>query len=362
MIAIARSASSSASRPVLATWIARAGLLVDPATLAFVINDISDDTKRLAPVEVLSANVDLDDDRIGAGLGHFAAAWTVDGAEALGAHEILWTATFDDGAMMTWRREFDVLLAVGSAGAPGYALVSDFRAEGVVASGPLGVSDAKLLDRIARWSAWIDRTLGRWFEPRARKIHLDGTGKRRLGLGHPIIAIGGVATRDVGPIDNLDSLQVYNRHLADGLLDPDDRDAPAIEWINGFGGLVGPMLGWSGEFPQLWAHGQGNIEVDGVFGYTDPDGSPEGATPEDIRRATQLLVMRDLAKLTDVSGREDARDRQRITSERTREQSYTLGARGDRASSAVGSAYFSGDPQIDDLLERFAKPIRVAFT
>jgi hypothetical protein len=86
-----------------------------------------------------------------------------------------------------------------------------------------------------------------------------------------------------------------------------------------------------------------------VFGYTEPDGSPAGRTPEMIRHATKLLVMRDLPLLASTDQREDAQRRFRLTSERTRDQSYTL-----EALKLHGA--FTGDPEIDNILVAFVRP------
>lgn len=95
--------------------------------------------------------------------------------------------------------------------------------------------------------------------------------------------------------------------------------------------------------------GYRNITVRGAFGYTEADGSPAGRTPELIRHVTKLLVMRELPLLTKQDRREDAQRRWRLTSERTRDQSYTLAA-------LRLSGEFTGDPEIDTLLAAFARP------
>jgi len=99
----------------------------------------------------------------------------------------------------------------------------------------------------------------------------------------------------------------------------------------------------------VWPRGQQNVEARGVFGYTEPDGSPTGRTPELIRRVTMLLVLRELPLLGDVDAREDAQRRFRLTSERTRDQSYTL-----EALRLHGA--FTGDPEIDNVLVAFMRP------
>jgi hypothetical protein len=67
----------------------------------------------------------------------------------------------------------------------------------------------------------------------------------------------------------------------------------------------------------------GNVVVEGLWGFTEDDGTPTGRTPPAIRRATMLLVLRSMAPLADDASFE-ARSRWRIIEERTRDQSYRL--------------------------------------
>lgn len=233
-----------------------------------------------------------------------------------------------------------------------YATVADFRAEGVT---PAAASDARLEALIGLATEYIERVTGRFFEARQQTLTLDGTGGRSLLLGHPIIRVDEVfielsvfAPADVAV--DVALYRVYNRHLTQGLLLPDDRDNPKLEFIHS-----SDLLGVSIERPVLslstliWPKGQQNVLVKGVFGYTERDGSPTGRTPLLIRHLTMLLVLRELTPLTDVAGREEASKRWRITSERTRDQSYTL-----EAIRATGA--FTGDPEIDAPLSRFVRP------
>jgi hypothetical protein len=233
-----------------------------------------------------------------------------------------------------------------------YASVADLRAEGVTDA---IADDARLEALLARASSYIERFTGRFFEPRELTHTLDGTGGRTLPLGHPIIRIDDVfieasvfSPADL-PVDP-SVYRVYNRHLTQGLLLPDDRDDPRLEFVHG-----GDLLGVRFEPPGLslsslvWPRGQQNVTVRGAFGYTEPDGSPTGRTPELIRHVTKLLVMRELPRLADVDQREDAQRRWRITSERTRDQAYTL-----EALRLTGA--FTGDPEIDNVLVAFVRP------
>ena len=98
----------------------------------------------------------------------------------------------------------------------------------------------------------------------------------------------------------------------------------------------------------MWLRGVQNVVINGLFGYTDPDGSPTGRTPELIRHVTKLLVLREIPTMTDTSQREDRQKRWRIVSERTRDQGYNL----DPLHAHGG---FTGDPAIDAILAAYER-------
>ncbi|MEK9737421.1 MAG: hypothetical protein VW239_08880 [Candidatus Nanopelagicales bacterium] len=94
----------------------------------------------------------------------------------------------------------------------------------------------------------------------------------------------------------------------------------------------------------------------GVFGYTDPDpdaANTQGKTPDLIKHVCKLIVMRQLPTMAS-GDRFDALNRNRITSEKTRDQSYTLAPYG--AQRAGAGAGFTGDPEIESILASFMRP------
>jgi hypothetical protein len=93
------------------------------------------------------------------------------------------------------------------------------------------------------------------------------------------------------------------------------------------------------------------VVAEGLWGFTEDDGSPTGRTPPAIRRATMLLVLRAMAPLADDASFE-ARSRWRIIEERTRDQSYRL----DATKAAAASASLTGDPDVDALLALYVRP------
>ncbi len=362
MPALARGEPSDCSNPVLDLFTQVNGVLVDVAVLEFQIFDVGDPAKRLAPAQVYpetpgaraTVNVAVLCPAGGKlSTGHFVAHWTPPIDEPIGTHELRWFFRLTPSSPeQTFREEFEVLVEVAGFSGTGYAFISDLREEGVTAA---DVPDARLQQLITRASRYIERMTGRFFEPRLPTLTLDGSGGRSLLLGEAIVGIEAVyiETSPYAP-GNLfidpDFYRVYNRHLTQGLLLPDDRDNPKLEFVH-----TSDLLGVRFEPPQfsllsfVWPCGTQNITVHGVFGYTEPDGSPTGRTPELIRHVTKLLVMRELPRMADLDRREDVQKRWRLTGERTRDQSYTL-----EALRLHGE--FTGDPEIDNILVAFVRP------
>ncbi len=374
MVAVAQGWTVDAARPVLTfhnvltgTAVAAqgpdgrgcAGSLAEPHALSWAVYDCSTDERRGSPVQTHPpTSVDLVADRVSPGV--YAADWDVPADEPLGLHELRWTLTATpSSAPATYRREFDVLRSVAGLGQLGYALVSDLRSEGF---GPDRVSDARLQLLIEQWSRMVDRWTRRFFEPRSLTLLLDGHHASTLNLGVPVVGVSDVAMVDdsgsPNPVD-LTGLRVYNRHLTEGMTQPDDREAPRLEFV-----LLQPVLvGMGGSYYSAgalrsggWPRGTQNVRVAGSFGYTDPDGSPSGVTPALVRRAVQLLVVRNLPRLSQTNARFDALHHHRITTESTRGQSYNL------AAGRAGKGDYTGDDEIDSILDQYSSPIQMAST
>ncbi len=200
-----------------------------------------------------------------------------------------------------------------------YTTPDDLRAEGVTE-----ILDARLIDLIQEATAEIDRLTGWFFEPRDKRYQLDGRGTPSLELPVPPIHIDKIWVGG-GELD-VESLIIVG--------------APAEP------GFDGPRITKQfGAFPK----GRGNVVIEGVFGYTEPEDQPGGRTPWAIRRACVLLVLRGLQPISDDSAF-DARNRWRILEERTRDQSYKLDKSGHQV------PVLSGDPDVDALLMRYLRP------
>jgi hypothetical protein len=362
--AIARGQSSDGANPVLELFTPVRGVLADADQVAFQIFDVSDDAKRASPVQVFPETpgtrtaVNTRDpwpagDKLGA--GHVVARWTPPPGSTLGLHELRWFVQGPPGApKQLVTVAFDVVAEGAGSHRTGYALVSDLRAEGVTAT---DATDARLARLVRLASQYIDRVTGRLFEPRPLTLTLDGSGGRALLLGHPIIAVREVKLSlampaELGELPVTPSFfRVYNRHLTQGLLDPDDRENPRLEFFHESDllGVHATPAASLGLGSLVWLRGPQNVVVDGLFGYTDPDGSAVGRTPDLIRHVTKLLVLREIPTLTDVTRREERQQRWRLVSERTRDQGYNL-----EALRLHGS--YTGDPEIDNVLVAYQRP------
>lgn len=206
-----------------------------------------------------------------------------------------------------------------------YATALDLRAEGVTAA---EASDARLELLLAEASSLIDRVTGWFFEPRLLTLTLSGRGAPSIELPVPPIRV--------------DRLLLGTMELS---LDPSELLVVGAPVQPGFDG---PRF--TRRHGRTFPRGHGNVVAEGLWGFTEYDGTPTGRTPPAIRRATMLLVLRSMAPLSDDASFE-ARSRWRIIEERTRDQSYRL----DPARSAT-AGNFTGDPEVDALLAPYVRP------
>lgn len=363
MAALARLQSSSCANPVLDVYTQVNGILTDVAVLSFQIWDKSTGTA----VQVFPASpgtkfpVDVGTDCPAGGrlsVGRYVAAWSVPSNAPVGTYQIRWYIQLTPSvAEQVYIEEFEVLPEIVATGTePGYVSVAEMRDEGVTTS---MASDTRLAQRILIASRFVEASTRRFFYPKAMTVTLDGSGGPKLFLDDPIIAVSSVAFEESPLYPSSfssiasETVRVYNRHLTEQLTEPDDRNNPKLELFNpGFYRSSGAAL-YSGAHQLVFPRGQRNVRVVGVFGYTDYDSAiTSGKTPELIKHVTKLLVLRNLAPLADTSARFDALVRHRLTSERTRDQSYTIAPLGNQG----GGALFTGDPEIDHVLSFYQRP------
>lgn len=204
-----------------------------------------------------------------------------------------------------------------------YATVDDLRAEGVDQA---QASDTRLEALLDEASRTIDRLTGWFFEPRAATYRLDGRGTPSLEPPAPPIRINRLIVVGYNLPRDPEHLVVVGAPVEPGF------DAPRLTLRHG-------------RFPR----GMANVIVRGLWGYTEPDGTPNGRTPLAIRRACILLVLRWLPLMGDTDDATEARDRWRIIEEKTRDQSYKLDKPGDPGP-------LTGDPEVDRILMRYGRP------
>lgn len=241
-----------------------------------------------------------------------------------------------------------------------YITVADLRDEGLAGDATTGpYTDAWLAARILVASRFIEKATRRRFVAEDKVVRVDGRGGRMILLSEAIVNVTQV-TFDISPFSpqalvlEPDMYRIYNRHLSMNLQEPDDRLNPKIE-------IYYPVDQYHHRRVSgnrfVFPYGQQNVEVTGTFGFTDYDpdevvvGFRRGKTPDLIKHVCKLIVMRELVKMGTPAQRNEATQRFRILSERTRDQAYTLEALGTRR-----GAFFSGDPEIDTILAAYQRP------
>jgi hypothetical protein len=206
-----------------------------------------------------------------------------------------------------------------------YATVADLRAEGVT---PTNASDARLQTLLAEAGTFVDSVTGWFFEPRALTLRMDGRGHSSIEPALPPVRLDALAIEHEGALSvALEDLVVEGSPVGAGFL------GPRLTLRHGR------------RFPK----GVANVTAAGLWGYTEPDGTPTGRTPAPIRTVTMQLVLRALPLLSNEEAWESARRRWRLVEERTRDQSYRLNP-------ATFSTFLTGDPDIDLVLLRYRRP------
>lgn len=355
---MAQGDSSSCSNPLLVANIQVQGLLADVASLEFQVFSLRDPD---LPVQVFPVSgrqaVDLTDCPTGDRLskGRYVADFTlpVSAPDKDQLHEIRWfykvNATDDE---ISFTEQFDVLRAVTAFPQPLYGFVADLREEGFEMD---LVSNSRAQRILFRASRHLERFTGRGFDATFKVLRVDGAAGRSILLDEPIVSIEKVEIiggdfEPTSSLIDLSDLLVYNRHLSQNLVHPDDRDDPRISLETSIFGR--DLAAESSHRRALrWPSGVQNLEVTGVFGYRD-FGGPQGVLSEIARRATLMLAIREIPQLSDEDGVDDAKLRHRVKQYKTRVQSITYFGPGETG--AVGG--FTGDPEIDSLIVMLMRP------
>lgn len=241
-----------------------------------------------------------------------------------------------------------------------YTTVARLRAEGVPEA---KFSDSLLESKITKASALIEMITERWFYPREMTIKVDGRGSRVLTLDTPVINITSVSLEssyiDLSPsLLDIDNYRIYNRHVTQGLTNPDDRDNPRIEFPHGFWSSSGDFANYRNNGSKF-SRGAQNIVLEGTFGYTDYDPSnPLGVTPVMIEEACVVLVIEDLGKRFGIEAgdRFDAVNAGRIRRIRTKEQELEYFSAIDGAGNNAFAGNIHTNPEVDKILRRYMRP------
>lgn len=362
MASIERLQTSDCATPIIDIFFRLGGTLIDVSILEFQIFERVTSPPALVQVFPVSvgarALVDLADCPAGdkLGTGHYVAEWTVPGGEPIGAHTIKWFyKQTPSSPEREFCEEFQVTDVIIPGAGTGYCDIADLRAEGVPVS---VISDVDLQAAIDRATTMVDFYTGQWFAPRSRTFTLDGRNAPTMFLGIPIISITSLTVDDLGLLP--DEYVIYNRHLTENLVNPDDRENPRVELEQP---REGTILYRQTSGRRLFPRGERNVELVGEFGYTDYDGTATGTTPPLICHVTKLLVMREMWRMFDQSDdRDDAARRRWITKLKTRDQEigYSAPTGGNMGRQGVGP--FTGDPEIDTILMQYRRPIHIGST
>lgn len=275
------------------------------------------------------------------GTGRYAFPWVIPADADQGLYKLVVKVT--TGSEVSEAELRFEILQEGLDLRNSYCLVSQAREEGVLVT---DADDARLAGKLADASRYIDTICERTFSAEHKTLALSGKGGHVLFLDTPIIFIESVdlnygISDSSGFMPDQEAINIFNRHITNRQLDPDDRDNPMIEFE-----------GWTIERSKDAA------EVIGVFGYTDPlHGGPAfGVTPGKITEAAMRIAFMNLPKLMDPDEAEEAFSRRHshlIRSESTGAQSYSMGA------IEGGNPAWTGDPDIDTILAFYKRPIAI---
>lgn len=186
-----------------------------------------------------------------------------------------------------------------------YASIDDARNAGITES---MISDSSLSDAIQNAQSFIDVTTKRHFLPISKTLKIDCPKTVTLVVPEPIVRIDSIELEELAGDGNTPAttaydvgyLRIYNRHLTQGLLSPDDRNFPRI--------VVPPEHFPRYRWMSVFSRSRQQIKLTGVFGYTELRPSDEigetsagtqvplsyGRTPPKIKECTLRLVMKDL--------------------------------------------------------------------
>ena len=252
-----------------------------------------------------------------------------------------------------------------------YVSIEDVRAEGITEA---MADDDRVIYLIRLAQTSIDRATGRHFNPVYKTIKIDSEPGAIIEVPEPIVYIESLTLEELAgaglePTEveySVDLMRVYNRHLTQALLCPDDREWPRIVITPEYF----PTPRWEGAFCKT----RQQMKIVGVFGYTDlrpgdtvgetSAGSQVplsyGRTPLPIVEVTKRLIRRwvhtlgadaDLRRADEMAGK--------VKSWKTDEQSITFGTAEDLDH---GIQWITGDLEIDSVLGFYSAHNRLSMS
>lgn len=290
--------------------------------------------------------------------GRYVARYTAASSQNPGEYEVRWFVTrVSGGAEEEYRTSF-LIVEDNETLTDEYVSIYEMRCEGV----PETINEAKIRSAIRIACRRVEALTRLFFEPRYLTFEVDGRGGPILQLGVPIIGIENVefTVSTFSPADlpiATGDLIVYNRHIRQGLLHPDDRFDPKLEFLRTpnsrpFGYATGDEVDFISGYAGF-TESQLNVRIVGLFGFTEPDRSPTGSTPALLKHAVKRLAMRHLRPMWQDAPKSFGETTiGPVASERTKDQSITYAQ--VRTSSLA--APLTGDVEVDEILSHFIAP------
>lgn len=260
----------------------------------------------------------------------------------------------------------------------------------------LAVTPTTVLRELLNASREVERYTDRFFHPKWIEMRVNGSGAYLLTLRQPIISIASLHIRGDGSTNarSIDAgfglispafYVVANRHIrfrkaydpanstrpdgfldapgdgSGGMLDPDDREAPAVMFRVDNKTVLGRPNNryrvFSGTRDDLYrlsqvgfVRGNQNILLRGFFGYTEEDVS----TPAQIHRVAELLATRNGVLRW---GEEEDADRERMKHKTIMVKTDAHLWMGEAKDRLAGS--ITGDPEIDRILVHYRRPAEI---
>ena len=288
------------------------------------------------------------------GRRHYVATWQTPSSPNLGRWFIRWFLTRASGdAVESWDQNIEMLASETQQRIP-YGSLSGVRAEGLTVT---QASDVRVLESLALAAREIEDYTGFTFGVPAELLtmRVDGRGTPDLLLPDPIVGVQDVRVLTHGTVTTTVSSELADIAVYSVVEDIDNAWNPKLSFFRATD-YLGVHRSRVSEIVTpgfIFDFGQQNIEVDGVFGFTERlTASPQGDVPSAIERVANLLALRHaLPRLS--AERRDLLVGHRIVAESTEDQSYRL----DTAGATYGP--FTGDPEIDNVLLRYARGLAI---